>query len=58
MAFLAFVLAAIEFALVAFGVDFPADSAIENLAAGLFLVALGLALPGVLTVYHSRGSAG
>lgn len=54
MALVAFVLAAVEFALVAFGVDFPQESALENVAAGLFLVALGLATPGAFTLYGSR----
>ena len=54
MALLAFVLAAIQFALVALGVDFPQDSAIENLAVGLFLLALGFLLPGAVSFVETR----
>lgn len=54
MAFVAFLLAAIQFALVGFGVDFPTDNPLKNLAAGLFLVALGLLLPGAVAVYERR----
>jgi hypothetical protein len=56
MAALAFLLAAIEFALVGFGVEFPADNAVRNLAAGLFLVALGLLLPGAIVLYRERSA--
>lgn len=54
MAVLAFVLAAIEAALVAFGVAFPADSPVENLAVVLFLIALGLLLPGAVAYIETR----
>lgn len=54
MALVAFVLAAVEFALIAFGVDFPTESALENVAVGLFLVTLGLILPGALVLYEGR----
>jgi len=54
VAFVAFILAAIEAALVAFGVDFPANQPVENLAVVLFLIALGLCLPGAITLYHER----
>lgn len=54
MALVAFVLAAVEFALVAFGVDFPQESALENVAAGLFLLTLGFLLPGAVGFYESR----
>lgn len=57
MALLAFVLAAIQFALVAFGVDFPTDVPLENVAVGLFLVTLGLILPGAITLYEGRRGA-
>jgi hypothetical protein len=51
---IAFVLAAIVFALVGLGVDFPTANADRNLAAGLFLVALGLLLPGAIVLYETR----
>lgn len=55
MALLAFVLAAIQFALIAFGVDVFDIGPTRELAVGLFLVALGLAAPGALVVYGRRG---
>lgn len=54
MAVLAFLLAAIQFALVALGAEFPAESALRNLGTGLFLVALGLLLPGAVVLYRER----
>lgn len=54
MAALAFVLAAIEAALVALGVDFPAEAPLENLAIVLFLIALGLLLPGAVAFIETR----
>lgn len=54
MSAVAFLLAAIQFALVGFGVEFPTDSPLRNLAAGLFLVALGLVLPGAVAVYSAH----
>ena len=54
MALLAFLLAAIQFALIAFGVDVFDIGATRELAAGLFLVALGLLLPGALTYVEGR----
>lgn len=54
MAFVAFLLAAIQFALIAFGVDVFDIGALREVAGGLFLVALGLALPGTLALYESR----
>jgi hypothetical protein len=54
VAFLAFLGAALVFVLVAFGVSFPTDETARNLAAGLFLLALGLLLPGAITLYTER----
>lgn len=54
MAFVAFLLAAIQFALIAFGVDVFDVGAIREVAGGLFLVALGLLLPGAVTLYTTH----
>lgn len=54
MAFVAFLLAAFQFLLVGFAVAFPTDSAVRNIAAGLFLVAVGLLLPGAVALYDER----
>lgn len=54
MAFVAFLAAAIVFVLVAFGVAFPTEEAVRNVAAGLFLLALGLLLPGAVAFYDAR----
>ena len=54
MAAPAFLLAAIQFALVGFGVAFPTDHVDRNLAAGLFLVSLGFVIPGALVLYDAR----
>lgn len=54
MAVLAFILACIEAALIALGVDFPADAPVENLAVVLFLIALGLLLPGAVAFAAER----
>ena len=55
MAFVAFVLAAIQFALISFGVDVFDIGVQREIAVGLFLVALGLAAPGALVFYGRRG---
>lgn len=57
MALLAFVLAAIQAALVALGVDFPAQAPIRNVGVCLFLLALGFCLPGAVAFVSARRPA-
>lgn len=47
---LAFALAVVEFVLVGFGVHFPVDDPLRNVAFGLALTALGLLLPRYVTL--------
>lgn len=54
MALLAFLLAAIQFALIGLGVDVFDIGTTRELAVGLFLIALGLLLPGAVTFYGTR----
>ena len=49
-----YVLAAVQFALVALGVDFPLDGPIENLAVGLFLVTIAPLAPGAVALGRAK----